>query len=74
MGGDKPGLGDSPFRTHAVTRHTGRDTRAGMDAGLDPRQGHEPAVRQFHVFGRSASTRFYDRVVANAIVSSTSSA
>ena len=51
VAGDKPGLGDSPFRTHAVTRHTGRDTRAGMDAGLDPRQGHEPAVRQERAFG-----------------------
>jgi hypothetical protein len=40
------GARDFRSRTRAVTRHTGRDTRAGMDAGLDPRRGPEPAVRQ----------------------------
>jgi hypothetical protein len=41
-------------RTRALTRHAGRDTR-GMDAGLDPRRGHEPAVR--HKRDRPASAR-----------------
>ena len=35
--------------TQAVTRRVAADTCAGMDAGLVPPRGHEPAVRQTRV-------------------------
>lgn len=39
----------------------GPDTRAGMDAGLTPRRGHEPAARQIRYTSVWVSPRHDDR-------------
>lgn len=65
------GIARTPRKTavlgpFTVTSHTGRDTRAGMDASLDSRRGHEPAVRHEHDRPRRSPARAGERPARRA--------